>query len=270
MKLYPIAMLLACIVVSEITIAHDDPRNGYKNNWIIGCSTDSIYIGINDRGYFMKALEIAFGKHAKDFGYTPLGYLVYKGDTKTFSKGELDVFRQLNTIMSEKVITNLIYDKNYILSRKGFSDVIDPSKSGGEATASIKENPGLDQNYIVIDPKWDTIIEVRELTAEYYIQQKELFNKTNVPDEKKEKAYRVILRPLTNLMKVKTNTENGTWHGLGHIIYAGKTLDHVIDFDNAVRRITKKKNLDGSYSPAPLKDRNYDESHNRTIIWYLQ
>jgi len=49
------------------------------------------------------------------------------------------------------------------------------------------------------------------------------------------------------------------------VIHAGQKQDGVIDFDNATRAINKTKNPDGTFKPAPMTPRKYDETHNRTV-----
>jgi hypothetical protein len=36
-------------------------------------------------------------------------------------------------------------------------------------------------------------------------------------------------------------------------------------FDNQTRKINKKLNNDGSFTPNPLPKHKYDETHNRTV-----
>ena len=54
-------------------------------------------------------------------------------------------------------------------------------------------------------------------------------------------------------MSIATNLADRTFHEIGHIIYAGKTQNKVIDYNNRVRRILG------------LDARPYDENHNRII-----
>ena len=136
----------------------------------------------------------------------------------------------------------------------GNSITVDPSQSGGEVTVTAKENSKLDQNYIVIDPKGTSPITVNEVTDNYYkTRETGRFPQPGDPPN------------FVSNNNVVTNPQTPTWHGMGHVIYAGKRQDKVIDYDNAARAINKTKNADGTFTPSPLSPRNYDESHNRTV-----
>ena len=59
--------------------------------------------------------------------------------------------------------------------------------------------------------------------------------------------------PNFKIETIKTNVSNLTWHGIGHVIYGGKTQNKVLDFDNKVREIMN------------LPKRPYDQTHNKMI-----
>ncbi|MBO9565656.1 MAG: hypothetical protein J7621_22970 [Niastella sp.] len=220
----------------------------------IDINGDSLNVLEKYREIFMKALESRFGENAKYFGYSQAGNLVYNGDTKKLSKDEQKFLKNMRGLMNEKTITNIIYESKYEgTDSKGNSFVIAPHKSGGEATASTKQNPTLTQNYVLVDPVGKSPITVFETTDEFY----------------KNRSNGVI--GTDNFVRndnVITNPETSTWHGIGHIIYAGKTLNNVIDFDNSSRALNKTKNPDGTFTASPMTPRKYDDTHNKTIIWY--
>lgn len=142
--------------------------------------------------------------------------------------------------MSEDV-TNIIYEKAYTgKDNNGNYFTIDTSKSGEEGTLLKIENP-ISENYVVIDPNGPTSVSVMEVTSNYYSSKGTTPSLNDPPNFK--------------MGTTETNPENATWHGLGHAIYAGKTQDKVLNFDNRTRKMM---------SPS-LQMRKADEGHNKTV-----
>ncbi|MET3981624.1 RHS repeat-associated protein [Mucilaginibacter sp. UYP25] len=224
--------------------------------FFIDMNGDSINVAEKYREQFNKALASVFGKNAKDFSFNKSGNLVYNGDQKSFSKGEASLFGQLNGVMSETTQTNVAYESSFSFKDKnGANLTIDPTKSGGEGTLLAKENANLTQNYIVIDPKGTFPMTVYEVTDNYY-KTRASGTPPNLTDPPNFKANAGVV----------VNPANATLHGIGHVINAGKAQGGVINFDNAARALNKTQNPDGTYTPSPLPKRNYDETHNRTVI----
>ncbi|PUZ23938.1 hypothetical protein DCM91_14135 [Chitinophaga costaii] len=222
---------------------------------LIDVNGDSVNVAEKYREQYMQALQTIFGANAKNFSYTAAGNLVYNGDTKSFSKEELAVYNQFSGVMGETTITNVVYESSLTVKDKdGNSITIDPSKSGGEATALKKENSKLSQNYIVVDPNGTSPITVFEVTDNYYKTRGS--GKFPQPGDSPNFV-------INN--GVVTNPQNAMWHGMGHVINAGQKQNGVIDFDNATRAINKTKNADGTFTPSPMTARKYDETHNRTV-----
>jgi RHS repeat-associated protein len=189
---------------------------------------------------FDKALGSVFGGEASNFSYDSKGKLSFSGDTKNFNKEQKALFNGLNDLMTSKDVTNVIYEKNYtIVDNKGSSIAIDASRSGGESTALKAENPNLSQNYVVVDPNGPSSVTVQEVTGNYYSSKGAMPSIGDPPNFK--------------VATVQTNPENSTFHGLGHVINAGKPQDKVLDYDNKARQQTG------------MPKRKPDETHNSTV-----
>ena len=106
---------------------------------------------------------------------------------------------------------------------------------GGAATLLASENENYNQNFIVIDPN-KTIGETMEVTDAYY---KEPIDPQNGARFKK--------------VTFQTNQTDLTFHEIGHVVYEGKGLHKVLDFNNIVRGILQ------------LPKRQYDETHNYKV-----
>lgn len=217
---------------------------------------DSINVAQQYRALFMRALESVFGANATNFGYSEAGNLRYNGNIELLSEAERGVLALMRKVMSEKEQTNIIYEAVYTFNDKnGVAITMTPSLAGGEATALMKENKGLTQNYIVIDPNQVLLGTVYEVTETYYKHRKE----GTLPDPTDNPPSYILNND------VEYSTENATFHGIGHVIYAGKSQEKVLDFDNSVRSLNKIKNPDNSFSPNPMNKRNYDQTHNKTV-----
>jgi hypothetical protein len=219
---------------------------------------DSINVKEEFRPAFQKALESVFGATAQQFAYSDSGNLIFKSNLTGFSHREKRFFRKINKLIRSKTITNVIYASVYrIVYKTGNWGIIKPSISGWEASALIKQDTNLDQNYVVVDTNMPLAISVRLVKPHAYEVDPRLIGASGSNFD-------------TALTVITTNPEISVWHGLGHALYAGHPLNHVIDFDNQARRLYKIQRPDGTFVAASIKDRPYDESHYSMIIWYVR
>ena len=239
-NLIPVLMLVLSIPVMAFVPA----KSGYR---------DSIHVLVKYRPYFNDALQSVFGAKAVNFSYTATGNLVYNGEFKSSSDQESNLFKKLNRLMARKRVTNIIYEISFSVENKyGKKALIDTRKHSGEGTLSKIFNPTFLENYVVVDPNAEHKTVVQVVTKDYY---------KNWPFL--EKGQRNFVPEI-----LVGNYIIDTWHGLGHIIYAGKKLNKVIDFENWVREIYKIKNADDSFTKKYMPPRKYDEQHNRMIIYF--
>jgi hypothetical protein len=205
-----------------------------------GRGVDDVIVPKQYQEQFNKALTSVFGKEASNFNYDSGGKLSFSGDAKSFNSDQKAVFKGLDGLMSSKDVTNIIYEQNYTITDKsGNSISIDSSKSGGETTVLKAENSNLSENYVVIDPKGPSSVTVQEVTSNYYSSKGTMPSIGDPPNFK--------------TATVSTSPESSTFHGLGHVINAGKAQDKVLNYDNKAR------------SQAGMTPRNPDETHNRTV-----
>ncbi|RXM63289.1 hypothetical protein BOQ60_18220 [Chryseobacterium sp. CH1] len=205
-----------------------------------GREPDDIIVGQKYQAQFNKTLTSVFGKEASNFNYDSNGKLSFSGDTKNFNSDQKAAFKGLEGLMSSKDVTNVIYEQNYtIVDNNGNSISIDASKSGGESTILKAENSNISENYVIVDPNGPSSVTVQEVTSNYYSSKGTMPSLGDPPN----------FKPAT----VQTNPENSTFHGLGHVINAGKSQEKVLNYDNKTR------------SQMNMPKRNPDETHNRTV-----
>ncbi|MBK6340651.1 MAG: RHS repeat-associated core domain-containing protein [Bacteroidetes bacterium] len=192
---------------------------------------------------FKSALQSVFGNNGNAFSFEN-NVLKYDGSLTKLSKSENKILDGLTILIGQETKTNIIYESSFHLQTLDGGDPVTlvPNQSGGEVTTTVIEsgNDILDQNYVVIDPVGLGEFKIFETND-------------NSPGSFKEKV-------------VETNPNKSTFHGLGHVLYAGQPQDKVIDYDNASRSANKEKQTDGTYKSSPIKNRKPDETHNPTII----
>ncbi|EGJ99559.1 hypothetical protein HMPREF9455_04055 [Dysgonomonas gadei ATCC BAA-286] len=199
---------------------------------------DSISVAEEYRELFYIGLASAFGRYAKNFSYTESGMLVYNGSTKGMTKDQKNLFKGMNSVMSEEMTTNVIYGKETEISlADGSTQTVQASQGGGALAVLASENPGVAQNTILIDPsmhhKTTTVMEV---TSAYY---KTPISPANGPRFRQAPLY--------------TTIQDLFYHELGHVIYQGQSQDKVLKYNNIFRRMFGH----------PV--RKPDETHNKTI-----
>ena len=202
----------------------------------IDINGDSIRVSSENRELFNKTLKDVFGEFSSKFSYTQSDMLVFSGKNKGMGKAQRKVFKRLKEVMYSKTITNIQYGKDtQITDRYGNKSSSKAESGGGAATLLASENENYNQNFIVIDPN-KTIGETMEVTDAYY---KEPIDPQNGARFKK--------------VTFQTNQTDLTFHEIGHVVYEGKGLHKVLDFNNIVRGILQ------------LPKRQYDETHNYKV-----
>lgn len=202
---------------------------------------DSLYVAPSYRELFNRAITDVFGENiSKGFVYNNRGMLEYHGDVRAMSKEQRQIYKDFNKVMASKTITAIIYEETYnAFDMYGNAATIIPHNSGGEGTLLACENENFKQNYIVIDPFSPQEISILRVTDAYY----ETYGTVPTPNSK----------PNFSNETIKTNVSNLTWHGIGHVIFGGKSQDKVLDFDNKTRKLMN------------LSRRPYDQTHNRKV-----
>ena len=167
-------------------------------------------------------------------------YFLLTEKLEAWAKKQLEVFNDFNKVLTSDITTNIIYEDSYTVNDNlGNATTIIPRETGGESTLLVKDNPNFSQNFIVINPRSAQNIQIFKVTDNYYNTYGTVQMQTNEPN--------FIIETIV------TNVSNLTWHGIGHVIYAGETQDKVLDFDNKTRKIMN------------MPKRPYDETHNKKI-----
>jgi len=230
----------------------------------IDVNGDSISVAERYRNQFNSALESAFGKKASNFSYTSSGKLKYNGTKKDFKGDERKVFKGLSKVMGEETNTNVIYGAStQITMNDGTTQTVNASQGGGAFTVLASEN-NVSENTILVDPNANTSATVFAVTSAYYMTPIDPANGARFQST-----------------TITTNTNNLTFHEIGHVVYDGQSQNKVIDYDNLTRGIYKStsnvpikapgydKGASGYtkriYTNSPMRNRPYDETHNSTI-----
>ena len=202
---------------------------------------DSLIVAPEYQDLFNKALTDVFGGIiSKGFVYDNNGVVSFNGDIKGMSKKQREIFNDFKKVLASKTITHIIYAERYnVKDKNGCIATIIPEITGGEGTLLACDYKNFTQNYVVINPLASQEIKIYSVTDNYY----KTYGTVPTPDSE----------PNFKIETIKTNVSNLTWHGIGHVIYGGKTQNKVLDFDNKVREIMN------------LPKRPYDQTHNKMI-----
>ena len=212
-------------------IAYIDP-NGEK-----------IYVSNEYVDLFLEDLQAVFGEYTSGFSFNE-GYLQYTGSNKGMTKEQRELLKGIISLMESTETTVLLYTDHLIISdASGAEKVLSSCDSGGEGTLLMYDNPQLDKNIVYISPSPANCFTVEEVLPNYY----------NTYDKITRTIHSNGLRNF-NKSNVRTNRSDLLFHSFGHIIYAGKPQNKVIDFNNLAR-----KSLN-------LPKRKYDEDHNSLKI----
>lgn len=212
-------------------IAYIDP-NGEK-----------IYVSNEYVDLFLEDLQAVFGEYTSGFSFND-GYLQYTGSNKGMTKEQRELLKGIISLMESTETTDFLYTDHLIISdASGAEKVLSSCDSGGEGTLLMYDYPQLDKNIVYISPSPANCFTVEEVLPNYY----------NTYDVTTSTIHSNGLRNF-NKSNVRTNRSDLLFHSFGHIIYAGKPQNKVIDFNNLAR-----KSLN-------LPKRKYDEYHNSLKI----
>ena len=208
-------------------IAYIDP-NGEK-----------IYVSNEYVDLFLEDLQAVFGEYTSGFSFND-GYLQYTGSNKGMTKEQKELLKGITKLIQSNDVTSISYvDKKEVIDKDRNYYLLATDNHGGEATALIADNPKLWCNYIIVTPTPKESFTVREVLPNFYKTYNPItcLNKDNGLKNFEDKT-------------VPTNRADLLWHGIGHVVYAGKQQEKVIIYNNYARTILK------------LPQRKYDEEHN--------
>ena len=208
-------------------IAYIDP-NGEK-----------IYVSNEYVDLFLEDLQAVFGEYTSGFSFNE-GYLQYTGSDKGMTKEQKELLKGITKLIQSNDVTSISYvDKKEVIDKDRNYYLLATDNHGGEATALIADNPKLWCNYIIVTPTPKESFTVREVLPNFYKTYNPMtcLNKDNGLKNFEDKT-------------VPTNRTDLLWHGIGHVVYAGKQQEKVIIYNNYARTILK------------LPQRKYDEEHN--------
>lgn len=204
----------------------------------IDINGDSIYVAEQYREQYNATLKNVFGENAKDFNYTESGMLVYSGNSKNLNKSQRKIMKGMSSVMNESMTTEIQFENtSSIKDNAGNTININLKNLGSDGITLLASENNISRNYVIVNPNSSSSFSVNVVTPAYY---------DNGPINPGGPA-----RFYT--ASVSTNPTDIVFHELGHVIHQGQTQDHVIDFNNVIRR------------QIGLPIRPYDETHNRNV-----
>ena len=210
-------------------IAYIDP-NGEK-----------IYVSNEYVDLFLEDLQAVFGEYTSGFSFND-GYLQYTGSNKGMTKEQKELLKGITKLIQSNDVTSISYvDKKEVIDKDRNYSLLATDNHGGEATALIADNPKLWCNYIIVTPTPPKYFSVYEVLDNYY---ENYYGNTLHYNGKPNYNKDVIVR---------TNRADLLWHGIGHVVKAGKPQNQVLEFNNFARKLLG------------LPKRNPDKEHNKKI-----
>jgi len=206
---------------------------------------DSINVAQQYQQQFNQVLQGVFGNNAQLFSFNSSNNLVFNGSVRDLTKEQRQLFRNgFSDLLTEETITNVIFEDTYTVTEGNNSVTIDTNQHGGEGTLVAAENPGFNQNYVVVNPNANNLT-VEQVTDAYY----RFYSNQGLPTE-----------PMTRQVVKQVNPSLSTFHGFGHIIHGNQTQEKVIDFEN--RAIRAYNAVNGTNIPLSKPDTNHNRLQN--------
>ena len=193
-------------------------------------------VSAEDQKKFYDAMTKLFNDKAGNFSFNSDGQLKYDGDTKGLSRNQKNVLKGLRKVMDSEENTTISFGKSVTIKDENGNDVkFNASADGGAFTIlqveAIKKGLDVSTNIILIDPD-ATSTQVDAVTDASYGDWSDL-----------------SLGVKLETVDVQLNVPDMISHEIRHVLYAGKTQDKVIDFNNKARKILG------------LPERRYDIKH---------
>ena len=181
-------------------------------------------VSAEDQKKFYDAMTKLFNDKAENFSFNNDGQLKYDGDTKGLSRNQKNVLKGLRKVMDSEENTTISFGKSVTIKDENGNDVkFNASADGGAftilQTEAIEKGFDVSTNIILIDPD-ATSTQVDAVTDASYGDWSDL-----------------SLGVKLETVDVQLNVPDMISHEIGHVLYAGKTQDKVIDFNNKAREI---------------------------------
>ena len=181
-------------------------------------------VSAEDQKKFYDAMTKLFNDKAGNFSFNSDGQLKYDGDTKGLSRNQKNVLKGLRKVMDSEENTTISFGKRVTIKDENGNDVkFNASADGGAFTIlqaeAIEKGFDVSTNIILIDPD-ATSTQVDAVTDASYGDWSDL-----------------SLGVKLETVDVQLNVPDMISHEIGHVLYAGKTQDKVIDFNNKAREI---------------------------------
>ena len=181
-------------------------------------------VSAEDQKKFYDAMTKLFNDKAGNFSFNSDGQLKYDGDTKGLSRNQKNVLKGLRKVMDSEENTTISFGKSVTIKDENGNDVkFNASADGGAFTIlqaeAIEKGFDVSTNIILIDPD-ATSTQVDAVTDASYGDWSDL-----------------SLGVKLETVDVQLNVPDMISHEIGHVLYAGKTQDKVIDFNNKAREI---------------------------------